>query len=91
MEENEDLFVKNQEDVVSGPSIVFTLKAIVNETFIRKSPNSWRSNLGIDTSQLYTYPNSQPMPSDLYTRRDLNSRLVDSRLGKKRPVALKIW
>ena len=38
-EADENLLEKNREDVVGGPSIVFTRKAVVDETFIRKSTN----------------------------------------------------
>ena len=59
---------KIREDVVGGPSIVFTRKAVVNETFFRKSTNLCKSILGIDASQLYPYSMCQPMPTGLYTR-----------------------
>ena len=38
-EGDEDLLEGIREDVVSAPSILFTHKAVVNETFIRKSTN----------------------------------------------------
>ena len=47
------LLEKNQENVVGGPSIVFTRKAVVEQTFIRKSPNLCKSIVAIDASQLY--------------------------------------
>ena len=36
-ESDKDLLEKTREDMVGGPSIVFTRKAVVDETFIRKS------------------------------------------------------
>ena len=42
--------------MVGGASIVFTRKAVVDETFIRKS-NLCKSIVGIDASQLYPYSN----------------------------------
>ena len=54
--------------MVGGPSIVFTRKAVVNETFIRKSENICKSIVGIDASQLYPYSMCQPMRTGLYTR-----------------------
>ena len=54
-----------REDMV--PSIVFTRKALVDETFIRKSSNLCKSFVGIDASQLYPYSMCQPMPIGLYT------------------------
>ena len=62
-----------REDVVGGPSIAFTRKAIVDETFIQKSANICKSIVGIDASQLYPYSMCQPMPNGLYTRWDLDS------------------
>ena len=59
---------KIQKDVVGGPSIVFTRKAVLGETFIRKSANICKSIVGIDASQLYAYSMCQPMPTGLYTR-----------------------
>ena len=59
---------KNREDVVGGPSIVFTRKAVVDETSIQKSTNICKSTVGIDSSQLYPYSMYQHMPTGLYTR-----------------------
>ena len=64
---------KFREDVVGGPSIVFTRKAVVDKTFIRKSTNICKSIVEIDASQLYPYSMCQPMPTGLYTRWDLDS------------------
>ena len=72
-EGDEDLLEKSREDVVGGPSIVFTGKAVVDETFIRKSTNICKSIVGIDASQLYPYSMCQPMPTSLYTRWDIDS------------------
>ena len=52
-EGDKDLLIKIREDAVGGPSIAFTLKAVVVETFIRKSANICKSVIGIDASQLY--------------------------------------
>ena len=65
---------KIREDVVRGPSIVFTRKAVVDETFIRKSTNICKSIVGIDASQLYPYLICQPMSTGLYTRWDIDSK-----------------
>ena len=45
-----DLLEKIREDIVGGPSIVFTRKAVVDGTFIRKSTNLCKSIVGIDAS-----------------------------------------
>ena len=52
-ERDKNLLEKIGEDVVGGPFIVFTRKAVVDETFIRKSTNICKSVVGIDTNQLY--------------------------------------
>ena len=70
---DKDLLEKIREDVIGGPSIVFTRKAVVDETFIRKSANICKSFVGIDASQVYPYSMFQPMPTGLYMRWDLDS------------------
>ena len=70
---DEEILEKSREDAVGGPSIVFTRKALVNETFIRKSTNLCKSIVGIDAIQLYPYSMCQPMPTGLYTRWDFDS------------------
>ena len=72
-EVDKDLMEKIREDVVGGPSIVFTREAVVDETFIRKSANICKTIVGIDASQLYPYSMCQPMPTRPYTRWDLDS------------------
>ena len=67
-ETDKDLLQKIREDMVGGPSIVFTRKAVVDETFIRDSRNNCKSIVGIDASQLYPYSMCQPMPTGLYRR-----------------------
>ena len=67
-ESDKDFLEKIGEDMVGGPSIVFTRKAVVDETFVRKSSNLCKSIVGIDASQLYHYSMCQPMPTGLYTR-----------------------
>ena len=72
-ESNKDLVEKIRKDMVGGPSTVFTRKAVVDETFLRKSSNLCKSIVGIDASRLYPYSKCQPMPTGLYTRWEYNS------------------
>ena len=65
---DKDLPEKIREDMVCGSSIVFTRKAVVDETFKRKSSNLCTSIVGIDASQVYPYSMCQPMPTGFYTR-----------------------
>ena len=67
-ETDEDLLQKFREDIVGGPSMVFTHIAVVDETFIRDSGNICKFIVGIDASQLYPYSMCQPMPTGVYTR-----------------------
>ena len=73
-ERDKDSLEKTQEDVVGGPSMVFTREAVVDETFIRKSTNIRKCIVGIDASQLYPYSISQPMPTGFHTRWHINSQ-----------------
>ena len=70
---DKDLLQKTREDMVGGISIVFTRKAVVDKTFIRKSTNLCKRIVRIDASQLYPYAMSQPIPTRLYTRWDLDT------------------
>ena len=72
-ESDKDLLDKIREDMVGGTSIVLTRKAVVDETFIRKSTNLGWSIVGIDASQLYPYSMSQLMPTGFYTRWNCNT------------------
>ena len=72
-EGDKDLQEKTREDVVGGRSIVFTRKAVVDETFFRKSTNLCKFIVGIDASQLYPYSMCQPMPTGLYAPWDFDS------------------
>ena len=72
-ESDKDLLEKIREDMVGGPSIVFTFKAVANETFIRKSTELCKSFAGINASQVYPYSMSQPMPTEVYTRWNYDS------------------
>ena len=85
-ESDKDLLEKIREDLFSGPSIVFTRKAVVDETFIRKSLNLCQSFVGIDTSQFYPYSMCQPMPTGLYTQweYDSESKGLAARQNKSR-------
>ena len=74
-EVDKDLLEKIREDIVGGPSIVFTHKAVVDETFIRKSANICKSIVGIDARHLYHYSMCQSMPTGRYTRWDFDSEM----------------
>ena len=68
LESDKNLLDKLREDMVGGLSIVFTQKAVLDESFIRKSSNLCKSFVGISTSQLYPFSMCQRMPTGLHTR-----------------------
>ena len=72
-ESDKDLLEKIREDMVGGPSVVFTRKTVVDESFICKLSNLCKSIVGIDASQIYPYSMCQPMPTGLYTRWEYKS------------------
>ena len=81
-EGDKDLLDKIREDFVGASSIAFKRKAVVDETFIRKSTNLCKSIVEIDAGQLYTS-----------SMNALEYRFRTSRFTphKTRHVALKIW
>ena len=66
-------FAKNSRRCCWCTSTIFTRKAVVVETFSRKSTNLCQSVVGIDASQLYPYSMCRPMPIGLYSRWDFDS------------------
>ena len=54
--------------MTGGPSIVFTRKTLVDETFIRISSIIWKLIVGFDASQFYYFSMCQDMPTERYTR-----------------------
>ena len=59
--------------MTGGPSIVFTRKAVVDQTYIRNSENICKYIVGIDASQLYPFSICQEMATGLYTRWEFDS------------------
>ena len=64
-----------REYMVGGPSLVFTRKAVVDETHLCKFTKVFKSNVWIETSQFYTYSICQPLPTGLYTKNRFDVRL----------------
>ena len=75
-EGDKDLQEKSREDFVGGPSNVSARKAVVDETFIRKSTNICKPIVGIVASQLFPHSMCQLMPKGLYTRWDFDSETI---------------
>ena len=74
-EADKDLHEKIRSEMTGGPSIVFTRKAVVDKTFIRRSNNTCKAIVGIDASQLNPFSMCQAMPTGLYTRWEFDSDL----------------
>ena len=70
--------------MTGGPSIVFTRKAVVDQTYIRNTENICKSIVGIDASQLYPFSMCQEMPTGLYTRWEFDSQKFKARQNKWR-------
>ena len=79
-ETDNDLMEKIHDDMVGGPSIDFTRKTVVDETFFRESTSFCRSFVGIDASHLYPSSLCQAKPTGVYTKWEL-----DSESGKLKP------
>ena len=75
-----ELLEKLRENVVGGPSIVFTRKAVVGETPIHDPTNRCKTIDVIDASHLYPYSMCQAMPTGLWKRWKL-----ESEYGKFKP------
>ena len=75
IEADKDLHEKIRSEMTGGPSIVFTRKAVVDKTFIRRSNNICKTIVGIDASQLYPFSMCQAMPTGLYTRWEFDTNL----------------
>ena len=59
--------------MTGGPSIVFTRKAVGDETFTRNLSNVCKSIVGIDACQLYPFSLCQDMQTGLYMRWDYDT------------------
>ena len=73
VESDQDLHDKIRKEMTGGPSIVFTRKAVVDQTYIGNSENTCKFIVGIDASQLYPFSLCQEMPTGLYTQWELYS------------------
>ena len=75
-EGDKNLCEKIRKDMTGGPSIVFTQKAVVDQTYFRNSSNICKTIVGIDASQLYPFSVCQEMPTGLYTRWGMTLKLI---------------
>ena len=64
-EGDKDLPQEIREDMVGGPSIASTRRAVVDKVFFQKSTSMCKLFVGMDASQLYPYSMSQPIQTRL--------------------------
>ena len=83
-ENDKDLCEQCREDMTGGSSLVFTRKAVFDETFISNSSNVCKSIVGIDASQLNPFSMCQNMPTGLYTRSDFDTDMQKFKAGNNR-------
>ena len=77
--------------MVGGPSIVFTCKAVVEETFIRSSMNVCKSIVGDDAGQLFPHSMCQPMPTGVLLDENMTVKPNTLHHAKLNPTLSRIW
>ena len=88
VEIDKNLHDKIREDMTGGPSIVFTRKAVVDQTYISKSEIICKSIVGIDANQIYPFSMFQEMPTGLYSRWELDTKSQKLKFSTKRSRTL---
>ena len=83
-ESDKGLLSEVREHMVQGPPIVFTRKAVVDKTHIRKSTIVCISSATIDVSQLYSYSLCQPMHTGCYKRYEFDADLLRFKLHQNK-------
>ena len=88
MQKNQLLDLQQHFDVTGDPSIMFTRKAVVDQTYIKNSEIIFKYIVGVDDSQLYPFSMCQEMPTGLYTGwvLDTNSQNFEARTNKSRTL-----
>ena len=71
-------------NMIGGPSILFTRKAIAGETKIRYTENLCKTTVGKDASQLYPLSMCKEMATGLYTRWEIDAK-------KKNIIPIQNW
>ena len=84
----ENLLSIVREDMVGGPSIVFTRKTVVDETHIYISTNVCKSNFGKGAGQIKSYSRCQPMTTWFYTKYNFDAAIQkqNPRQNKSRSI-----
>ena len=80
--QDDDLYYTIKQNIVGGPSIIFTRDAEVGRTFVRKDPSRPCINIvGFDANALYLDCIDKAMPCGGYVRRSAPDFKPDSRLS----------
>ena len=82
---------KTREDVVGGPSIVFTRKAVVDENFIRTSTNLCKSIVCIDATQSIPVRGVNQCLLDCIQDGTITLNLKKSWLDRTKHMPSKLW
>ena len=90
-ESEKDLLENIREDMVGGPSIVFTRKAVVVETFIRKSSNLCKLSVGVVLVSFIPTQCANQCLLDCIRDGSTILKPRDSQLAKTNPGPLRIW
>ena len=92
-ETNKELLQKVREDMVGGPSIVFTRKAVVDETFIRNSGNICKSIVALMQVSYILILCASPCEQDYTRDGNLTQNLIDLNFNRTNPElqSLRTW
>jgi len=71
--QNADLYYSLLESLTGGPSIIFTRKAVANETFVRQGQQPVKKVIGLDANALYLWAFDQDFPVGSFIRRYANN------------------
>ena len=90
-ETDKDLLQKIREDMAGRPSIVFTRKAVVDETFIRNSRKICKSIVGITQASFIPILCVSPCHRDYTRDRNMTQNLIGLNLNKTNPETFRTW
>ena len=91
-ETDKDLLQKIREDMVGGPSIVFTRKVVVEKTFIRDSRKICKSFVGIDAKvSCILILCASPCQQDYTRDGNMTQNQIDLNLNRTNPEILRTW
>ena len=90
-ETDKDLLQKSREDMLGGPSFVFTRKAVVDETFIRKSENILNLLLALTQVSCILILCASPCQQNYTRDGNMTQNLIDLHLNRTNLETLRSW